>query len=112
MKTTVWPEPLPGQTGAARTQVSRRTARICIQKERDMRNLSQALPSWASGASASNRKSVAVACVFVLCWRKWMAVMRGMARSAQNAVVLVKWGIMAWGESKGCGSGEFHGTLP
>lgn len=77
-----------------------------------MRNLSQALPSWASGASASNRKSVAVACVFVLCWRKWMAVMRGMARSAQNAVVLVKWGIMAWGESKGCGSGEFHGTLP
>ena len=35
----------------------------------------------------------------------------GMARSAQNAVVLVKWG--SWlGESKGCGSGEFHGTLP
>lgn len=51
----------------------------------------------ASGTSASNRKSVAVAWVFVLCWRKWMAVMRGMARSAQNAVVLVKWGIMGLG---------------
>ena len=74
MKTTVWPESLPGQAGAARTQVSRRTARICIQKERDARNLSQALPSWASGTSASNRKSVAVACVFVLCWVLFVVV--------------------------------------
>lgn len=41
-----------------------------------------------------------------------MAVMRGMARSAQNAVVLVKWGIMAWGESKGCGAVQESSTAP